>query len=83
VNLEALLSTDRPTEIVEPCRVTIIGESLDENNRATFFKLIDTRFSDGGLADIPLAKGLAQAGIKIGATTISRHRRGLCFCAKG
>lgn len=80
---DALLSDEHSVAFVEPCRVTLVGDSLEEPYRSAFWSLIDKGHAQGGLADHTASKKLAQAGIQIGPSTLNRHRRGLCRCAKG
>lgn len=81
--LDALLSESADVAIVEPCLVGVIASDLEEPYLSAFLKIVNTTYPQGGLSDLPASKKLAQAGLRIGASTLNRHRRGLCYCAKG
>lgn len=77
--LDALLN-DANTSLVQPCKVTLIGNELPEPYKTAFWRLINTSFDQGGYSTIVASKKLALAGIRIGGTVIGQHRRGDCKC---
>jgi hypothetical protein len=82
--LEALLDdTVMGVTSSEKCIVGRTADSLDKPYREAFLRIVDVNFTEGGLPSGVASKKLATAGIKIGETTIHRHRRGLCLCQKG
>ena len=77
--LDALLA-DVAQPIVEPCKVTLVGDTLPEPYKSAYWRLINTSFDQGGYASVVASKKLADAGIRIGGTVIGQHRRGDCKC---
>lgn len=81
--LDALLSDTIKNDIlVQPCKVTTIGNDLPTTYQAAFFRITELQFEDGGLPSEIASLKLAEAGIQIGSTTIARHRRNACRCPR-
>jgi hypothetical protein len=83
MNLEALL---QPTVLAslskpgQPCKVTKVIESLEEPYRSAAQQLANRTFADGGFSEDQTAAKFAEAGIRLGHSTIGRHRNGWCTC---
>ena len=81
--LNALLNDSVESQIVSiPCKVAVQGEKLSEPYQTAYWKIVLTTYENGGLTEDHAAAKLASAGIQIGATTIRRHRSGLCRCPR-
>lgn len=65
------------------CKVATLRDSMPEKYRDAFLRIVETSFDDGGLSTQTASARLASIGITIGATTIDKHRRGVCNCKKG
>jgi len=80
VNMLDALLIGAAKPLVQPCKVTLIGDDLPEPYKSAFWQLINTSFDQGGYSTIVASKKLAAAGIQIGGTVIGQHRRGDCKC---
>lgn len=80
MNLDALLEPI-PKRGAQPCLIQRHLNDLDEPYKSALQKLLDTRFTDGGMSDAELAQRMLQAGLKSSHTTVRIHRSGLCSCA--
>ena len=69
-----------PAKSKTPCKVGKVLASLDDPYKTALLNLLNTKFSDGGLADEHVAERLERAGFDIGATTVRTHRKGMCSC---
>jgi hypothetical protein len=63
-----------------PCKVIKVVEALAEPYRSAAEQLANTTFANGGLSEDQAAAKFLEAGIKIGRTSIGRHRNGWCTC---
>lgn len=80
--LDALLDDSQGASVKAPCRVTIIAEGLQEPYLGAFIALMTTTYAEGGVAPAVASAKAARAGLSVGESTISRHRRGLCGCER-
>jgi hypothetical protein len=83
MNLDALFdpaSIQTRSKPHKPCKVTQVIAALDEPYKSVAQSLVDTKFVQGGLPDIPLAAKFAEAGIQLSSTMLNRHRNNWCPC---
>jgi hypothetical protein len=80
--LDALLDDSSESTVKAPCRVTVIAEGLEDPYLGAFLRLMNLTYDDGGVAPAVASARAARAGLRIGESTISRHRRGLCGCER-
>lgn len=80
--LDALLTNDGESTIKAPCRVTVLAEGLQEPYLSAFLQLMNVPFVNGGVSPTVASAKAARAGLRIGETTIVRHRRALCGCER-
>lgn len=84
MTLSTLLNTDKPAPITassRPCKVTKVIEALTEPYKSAARDLATKTLSNGGFSEDQAAAKFLQAGIKIGRTSIGRHRNGWCTCS--
>jgi hypothetical protein len=84
MTLSALLNTDKPGRIVassRPCKVTKVIKALPEPYKSAATDLATRTLQNGGFSEDQAAAKFLEAGIKIGRTSIGRHRNGWCTCS--
>lgn len=59
-----------------PCRVEVIRRGFDGDDRVQFEKILD----DPSVPHSLIVRALAVEGIKVSASTVGLHRRGVCSC---
>jgi hypothetical protein len=75
--LETLINVKSATVIGTPCKVAGILAELEEPYKSSLSNLLQSLES----ADSLMAR-LRSAGFNVGATTIRKHRSGVCSCPK-
>lgn len=63
------------------CSLGRIISELPDEYRERFAAQVATPGRAGGPSDLDLMGRLANAGFKVGTTTINRHRNNACSCA--
>lgn len=64
-------------------KACVIGQAmtdLPEPYGSALQQIIDRPWKDGGLTEFEVAIVMNEAGLRSSATSVSRHRRGLCVC---
>lgn len=72
-----------PAKTSSVCKIIRIVESLDEPYSSALLNLVETHTADGGLSIDDVAERMRKAGLAVGTTTLSKHRKGLCSCPDG
>lgn len=83
MDLSSLLNTDKPAQISAlgpPCKITKVIQALPEPYKTAARDLANKTFLEGGLSEDQAAAKFFEAGIKIGHSSIGRHRKGWCTC---
>lgn len=60
------------------CNVALVKATLADDEQSD----LDAALDDKGLSHAVIGAVLRRRGVKIGDHSISRHRRGLCGCAR-
>jgi len=60
------------------CRVKTILDGLEKAEKAELVAALTGQFSSAAIA-----RALTKMGQECGPTSVTRHRRGECLCAKG
>lgn len=84
MTLSVLLNKDKPAPIVassRPCKVTKVITALTEPYKSAARDLANRTLLNGGFSEDQAAAKFFEAGIKIGRTSIGRHRNGWCTCS--
>lgn len=58
------------------CSVPVLLDSLPKDDRAD----VETALADATIPSTVIAKVLGNHGHRIGASSLQRHRRGVCLC---
>lgn len=66
----------RASIVQRKCTVAVIFDVLDENDRADLRHAL----ADPGISTLAILEVLKQRGHRIAATTITKHRKGVCTC---
>lgn len=59
-----------------PCRVEVIRRGFDGADRVQFEKIL----ADPSVPHSLIVRALAVEGIRVSASTVGLHRRGVCSC---
>ena len=62
------------------CKVVTTGDTLTGDKLATYWKLVNTTYPQGGLASRAASVKLAKLGVDVSKATIDRHRSKTCIC---
>lgn len=80
MSLDALLEPMPERNMTRPCKIGQFHLGLEEPYKTALTNLLETSYQDGGMSDEHVTSRLSQAGLKVGATLVNRHRRRLCSC---
>jgi hypothetical protein len=80
MDLDVLLAPVPEKGYAGPCKVGRIVDSLEDPYRSALITLLNSDVPDGGMSAEQLQTRMAQAGLKVGASAIRRHRARGCSC---
>ncbi len=82
MDLQALIAAKPLANKQQHCVLGKLVEALPADIKKEFVdKLANRPTVNGGETDTQIARRIAEIGMSIGESTISKHRRGACVCS--